>query len=153
MRSKTARTGRYVFWMDSFLQNAQRILEVARADEGGSNEDFALLIRPDGGLHFIMGSPISLEGAAACDEVRTAYHVTRSPGGVRVEGRTFGKSCVLEHRNAARGLLRDQVLYSTESGSGRLDYSGRVSLLIAGSAPAAGSGVCTSAAFGSGLAA
>jgi len=104
--------------MDTFLENAQRILDVARSGEGGSgeshmsNEDFALLIRPDGGLHFIMGSPVSIDGAASCDEVQTAYHVSRSPQGVRVEGKTFGRSCILEHRHAIRALLRDQVLYS-----------------------------------------
>ena len=102
--------------MDAFLENAQRILEVARgvpgADESGSNEDFALLIRPDGGLHFIMGSPVSIDGAAACDEARTAYLVSRSANGVRVEGRTFGRSCVLDsRRQPMRPLFRDQILY------------------------------------------
>jgi hypothetical protein len=106
--------------MDTFLENAQRILDVARADNGESNEDFALLIQPDGGLHFIMGSPVSIDGAAACGEARTAYHVSRSAGGVRVEGRTFGQSCVLKScviadRNPAKLLLRDQILYRTLS--------------------------------------
>ena len=102
--------------MDAFLENAQRILDVARADEGEANGDFALLIRPDGGLHFIMGSPVSLEGAAACNEARAAYHVSRSSAGVRVEGRTFGKSCVmnscvLTERHPVRQLLRDRISY------------------------------------------
>ena len=104
--------------MDAFLENAQRILDVASADEGESKEDFALLIRPDGGLHFIMGSPVSLDGAFACDEARAAYHVSRSSAGVRVEGRTFGKSCVVNscvvaESHPMRQLLRDQVLYCT----------------------------------------
>ena len=111
--------------MDAFLANAQSILDVARSDESESQEDFALLIRPDGGLHFIMGSPVSLDGAAACDEARTAYHVSRSPRGVRVEGRTFGRTCVVEARNPARHLLRDQIRYSTIG-------SELVPLLIAG---------------------
>ena len=46
--------------MDSFLVNAQRIFDVASSASG--NEDFALLIRPDGGLHFVMESPFSLRG-------------------------------------------------------------------------------------------
>jgi hypothetical protein len=102
--------------MDALLENAQRILDVACADEGESNGDFALLIRPDGGLHFIMGSPVSIDGAAACDEARAAYFVSRSPAGVRVEGRTSAKSCVLNscvvaERHPVRELLRDQILY------------------------------------------
>ena len=104
--------------MDAFLENAQRILDVACAGEGESKEDFALLIRPDGGLHFIMGSPVSLDGAFACGEARAAYHVSRSSAGVRVEGRTFGKSCVVNscvvaESHPMRQLLRDQVLYFT----------------------------------------
>lgn len=146
--------------MEPFLENAQRILEIARLGiEGGeeceSNEDFALLIRPDGGLHFIMGSPVSIDGAASCDEVRTAYHVSRSPRGVRVEGRTYGKSCVLEHRNAARFLLRDQVLYDapfSAAGSSEWPAAGSARPLTAGSARLLTAGSATPLAAGSSLA-
>ncbi len=131
--------------MEPFLENAQRILEVARlgiegGDERESNEDFALLIRPDGGLHFIMGSPVSIDGAASCDEVRAAYHVSRTPQGVRVEGRTYGKSCVLEHRDARRMLLRDQVLYDAPFSTADCSagpHSGGARLLPAGACSAA----------------
>jgi hypothetical protein len=40
--------------MDTLLENAQRIFDVARASGDGDQSDFALLIRPDGGLHFVM---------------------------------------------------------------------------------------------------
>ena len=99
--------------MDNFLDNAQRILDVARAAGANGNEEFALIIRPDGGLHFIMESPVSLEAASACAGARSAYRVTRSRNGVRVEGRTYGRQCVLEQRNAHAQLFRDQPLYLT----------------------------------------
>ena len=96
-----------------FLDNAQHILDVAAAGEPSG--DFALLIRPDGGLHFIMESPVSLEAASAHAGAETAYYVTRSRAGVRVEGRNFGQRCLLESRIGCPGLLRDQPLYLTGS--------------------------------------
>jgi hypothetical protein len=104
--------------MDDFLENAQRIFDVAQADADGLRADaidapsqFALLVRDDGGLHFIMESPVSIEGASSCVGARTAYLVTRSAQGVRVEGRRGGKDCVIEERRGFRNLLRDQPLY------------------------------------------
>jgi hypothetical protein len=101
--------------MDPFLENAQRIFDVARSDDSGAPGDFALLIRPDGGLHFVMESPLSLDAAAIYGGARTAYRITRvSGGGVRVEGRNGSQECVIEQRathHARRELLRDQPLY------------------------------------------
>jgi hypothetical protein len=97
--------------VDSFLEHAQQILDVAGADTHGSNEDFALLIRPDGGLHFIMETPFSLEAASAYGGARSAYRVTRSRAGVRVQGWSVGRTCVLEQRSAHAEFLKDQPLY------------------------------------------
>jgi hypothetical protein len=97
--------------MDDFLENAQLIFEVAQADASGAPSQFALLVRDDGGLHFIMESPVSIEGASSCAGARTAYRVTRSAQGVRVEGRSGGKGCLIEERRGFRDLLRDQPLY------------------------------------------
>ena len=95
--------------MSVFLDNAQRIFDVAQS----GNEEFALVIRPDGGLHFIMESPVSLEAASVYAGAQSAYRVTRSGKGVRVEGKSFGQCCVLEQRNSRSELFRDQVLYLT----------------------------------------
>src|ERR1019366_2637822 len=101
--------------MDSLLENARRIFDVARSgrDGGndGDNQDFALLIRPDGVLHFVMESPFSIEGAAIHAGAQSAYRITRSRDGVRVQGRSAGRGgvleeCLLEERSAHRELLR-----------------------------------------------
>jgi hypothetical protein len=100
--------------VDAFFRNAQEIFDVARAGASERSSDFALLIRPDGGLHLIMDSPVSLEAAAVHGGARTAYFVSRSGGGVRVTGQAPGRSCVLEEggrSSAAFRLLRDQPLY------------------------------------------
>lgn len=97
--------------MEAFLENAQRIFDVARADNSDAATEFALLVRDDGGLHFIMESPVSIEGASAYGGARTAYRVTRTAAGVRVQGRSGGKACVIEERGSIRNLLRDQPLY------------------------------------------
>jgi hypothetical protein len=124
--------------VDAFLENAQRIFDVARSDDGAEPNDFALLIRPDGGLHFVMESASSysdseIESAAIHGEARTAYRVTKTRGGgVRVAGRSGNQQCVLEHhaplglglgltgspdrtRRFSAELLRDQPLYRISS--------------------------------------
>jgi hypothetical protein len=112
--------------VDVFLENAQKIFDVARFDESTEPNDFALLIRPDGGLHFIMESSLSRldtqleEAAAAHGETHIAYRVTKSNRGeVRVIGRNGEQECLLTQRApckrgarfSAAELIRDQPLY------------------------------------------
>lgn len=99
------------FTMNLFVDNAQKIFDVAQADTSGSQDQFALMIRPDGGLHFMMHTPLSLEAAAMEVGAQSAYLVTKSRSGVRVEGRRQGESCVFEKRHPQTYLLRDQPLY------------------------------------------
>jgi hypothetical protein len=105
--------------MDSLVENTQRIFDVARsAADGGNdhdNQDFALMIRPDGVLHFVMESPFSIEGAASHAGAQSAWRITRSREGVRVQGRSGSRDCVLEERSAHKELLRDQPLYRITS--------------------------------------
>jgi hypothetical protein len=101
--------------VDIFLEHAQQILDVAQSDTSGSSEDFALLIRPDGGLHFIMEAPFTLSAASEYGGARSAYRVTRSRSGVRVEGWTAGRTCVLEDKPAYKELLWDQPFYRITS--------------------------------------
>ena len=115
--------------MDAFLENAQRIFDVARSDDSAEPNDFALLIQPDGGLHFVMESSlesaVALESAVIHGGARIAYRVTRTNGGgVRVAGRSGNRECVLQQHavhypeSASRftaELLRDQPLYKINS--------------------------------------
>jgi hypothetical protein len=109
--------------MDTLLENAHRIFEVARSggsrnspeDADSGAQDFAVLIRPDGALHFIMESPFSIEAAAIHAGAQSAFRVTHSRQGVRVEGRDAGSTYVLEQRSPQQQLLRDQPLYRITS--------------------------------------
>jgi hypothetical protein len=112
--------------VNTFLENAQRIFDVARTDSSAESADFALLVLPDGRLHMIMESPVSLEAAVAHAGARAAYVVSRSRHGVRVTGRGSGQECVLKSESAGVGvpgshcravseLLRDQPLYRITS--------------------------------------
>ncbi len=89
---------------------------MARADVSGNPEDFALIVRPDGGLHFMMEMPFSLAAAAAEGGARSAYRVTRSRSGVRVEGWSEGRTCLLEEQSPRPALFREQALYTMTSG-------------------------------------
>jgi hypothetical protein len=102
-------------FVDMFLEHAQQILDVAQSDHSGSREDFALLIRPDGGLHFIMESQFTLEAASEYVGAQSAYRVTRDRSGTRVEGWSIGRKCVLEDRPAHLQILRDQPFYRITS--------------------------------------
>jgi hypothetical protein len=98
--------------VDTFLLNAHRIFEVARADGGGDESEFALLIRPDGGLQIFM------EGAERWAGVGTVYNVARSSAGVRVIGEDGRRRCELEEKTRRRfrgELLRDQPLYTVSA--------------------------------------
>jgi hypothetical protein len=99
--------------MDSLIENARRIFDVAQS--GHESQDFALLIRPDGALHFVMESPFSIEAAAIHAGAQSAYRITRSGDGVRVQGRSAMGNCLLETSNPRRELLRDQPLYRMTS--------------------------------------
>jgi len=101
--------------MDVFFENAQRIFDVARAGAESEDSDFAVLIRPDGGLHFVMETPFSLEAAAIHGGAATAYRVSRSRDGVRVEGRSAGRDCILREQSPAKRILCDQPLYRIAS--------------------------------------
>jgi hypothetical protein len=106
--------------VDVFLENAQQIFDVARLDESTEPNDFALLILPDGGLHFVMeSSPDRLE--AQMEEAPSAYRVTKAGNGeVRVAGRKGDRECLLTQRASQKAkqpgrfsaeLLKDQPLY------------------------------------------
>jgi hypothetical protein len=105
--------------MNSLLENAQRIFDVARAAGNQACEaepqDFALLVQPDGALRFVMEAPFSIEAAAIDSGAQTAYRVTRSRDGVRVQGRSTDhgvlKECLIEERNPGRALFCDQPRY------------------------------------------
>lgn len=106
--------------MESLVEKARRIFEVARSAAAEEVQDFAVLIKPDGGLHFIMESAFSLD-AVACDAgAQSAFRITTSGDGVRVLGQAAGnagvrESCLIEQRNLRRTLLRDQPLYRITS--------------------------------------
>ena len=102
--------------MDTFLDHARQLLDVARADTSGTREDFALVVRPDGGLHFIMETAFSLEAAAAYGGAQSAYRVTRSSTGVRVEGWSTGRTCLVEDRSSNHRVLNEDRLYTITSG-------------------------------------
>jgi hypothetical protein len=105
--------------MDTLFENAHRIFDIARSAATTENQDFALIVRQDGGLHFVMESPFSMEAAALHCGARTAYRITRSRDGVRVDARGAGINCVLVESagpNAfAKEMLRDQPLYRITS--------------------------------------
>lgn len=98
--------------MDTFLENAQKIFDVARADSSADASDFALLVRPDGSLHVIMESELNLDAVTTDTGARSAYRVSRSKEGVRISGRDGASRCELTCPGWSRAqFLRDQPLY------------------------------------------
>jgi len=104
--------------VESFFENACRILDVAATADASGPDEFAVLMSSDGGLRILMNQPFRLDAAAADAGADIAYRVIRSKTGVRVEGHGRAQDCVLETRPApvvrAQWLL-DQPLYSMSS--------------------------------------
>jgi len=98
--------------VDTFLLNAQRIFDVARADGSSDDSEFALLIRADGGIQMFMGDAERPGGRGV------VYSVRRSSEGVRVIGQDGRRRCELEENTRRRfhnELLRDQRLYTVNA--------------------------------------
>jgi hypothetical protein len=96
-----------------FLDNAERILEVAQAgvDEP---QDLAIVIESRGGMRMLAAPDSPLAALLAESGAAMAFRIRREAGNVRVEGRSATETCMLERRSAtrsARELLRDQPRY------------------------------------------
>lgn len=100
----------------TLLETTQHIFDVAQTarDLDDTPREFALALRPDGGMHFIMESPVSIEGAASYAGARAVWKIRSSRQGVSVEGRD-GNSAILL-REAGISLLRDEPRYRITSG-------------------------------------
>jgi hypothetical protein len=104
--------------VESFFENACRILDVAATAAASGPDEFAVLMSSDGGLRILMNQSFRLDAAAADAGADIAYRVIRSKSGVRVEGHSRAEDCVLEARAAAAPRaqwLLDQPLYSMAS--------------------------------------
>lgn len=103
--------------MDTFFENARRLYDSAGA-ASGEPADFAVLVRNDGGLHFVMETPLTLDAAWQDAGAKTAYRVTRSQAGLRVEGMEGGRRCLIEDekpRLRSESFLHDAPRYRITS--------------------------------------
>ena len=84
--------------MDEFLENAQRLLDGARAVASVERtcSELAILIGRDGSIRTVSSPDWPLESLALKYGARLAYRVTRNRGRIRVEGRADCRRCVLE---------------------------------------------------------
>jgi len=104
--------------VESFFENACRILDVAATAAADGPDEFAVLMGGDGGLRILMNQTFRLDSAAADAGAEIAYRVVRSKSGVRVEGHTRAQDCVLESRPVVKPQaqwLLDQPLYRMTS--------------------------------------
>lgn len=102
--------------MGAFWTDAESIFETAQQSSlaGSPDCDLAILIGPEGGIHMLEASGWALSTLLAHHGAQTAYRVTREYGGVRVEGRSGGQTCVLRSEapaDTARRLLSGPFAY------------------------------------------
>jgi hypothetical protein len=98
--------------VDTFLDNARRIFDVARSDSSAEASDFALLVREDGSLHLFMESALVADSAPS-PNYHAVYRVSRSATAVSVSGQSGGNRIELTNRREStnRLLLPDRPLY------------------------------------------
>jgi len=84
--------------VDEFLRNGQNLLEAAEAarQAGSAGEPLSVLVCPDGAIRTFCGSDWPLEALAREHGARFAYRVSHCAGAVRVEGRSHGRTLLLE---------------------------------------------------------
>ena len=91
--------------MDEFLQNAERLLDGARAvaSVGQACSEVAILIGRDGTIRTVSTPDWPLDSLALKYGARLAYRVSQTRGRIRVEGRADCRRCMLE-AEPRRGL-------------------------------------------------
>ena len=81
--------------MSAFWKHAEEIFEAAR--HGGAEEcELSILLHRDGSIHMLTGSEWQLESLRQHHGAAAAYHVSRKAGGLRLEARSAGESCVFQ---------------------------------------------------------
>lgn len=93
--------------VDNFLRDAVGIFETAYAAPG--EESLAILVDPSGVLRIVQSEGWSLEGMQAHYGAEAVYQVARSCQGVRVSGRSAGRSCILRWEPPA-GLVNKRTI-------------------------------------------
>ena len=95
--------------MSRFVENAERILEVAESAgaAGYAVPEWTILFTPRGGIQMVADSDWPLESLQADRGARMAFRVSRQRGKVRVEGRAGARTCLFEagKPNGAARLL------------------------------------------------
>ena len=83
--------------MSRFLEDAERVLETAGVKPAYCGmAELAILIDVWGGMRIVDAAGWRPEALQAHYGAATVYQVMRTPGGIRVMGRSGGRSCVLE---------------------------------------------------------
>ena len=93
------------------MKHAEEIFTAAR--DGGREEcEVAILVGRDGGIHMLPASGWELEPLRLHHGALAAYRVSRAGGGVRLEARSAGESCVLQATVLPAGVRQPGVLLS-----------------------------------------
>jgi hypothetical protein len=85
--------------VDAFLRDAQEILDTALAGDAAAME-WAVVLDRQGGIRLLDPAGWNLSALAAEFGARSVFRVRRHAGGVRVEGWSGVRSCVLEQETS-----------------------------------------------------
>ena len=105
-----------MFLVGKFLQHANEIFSTART--GSEDCDLAILMSRNGGIHIVDSSGWNLDPLRIHHDAEAVYRIWRHGGGVQLEARASGQSCVMRSENPAhlcRGLFADFPQYLTLS--------------------------------------
>src|SRR5689334_8480888 len=97
--------------VSAFLKDAEEIFQTARQGRAEDCE-LAILVSRDGGIHMLPASGWELEPLRLHHGALAAYRVSRAGGGVRLEARSAGESCVLQSTVLPAGVRQPGVLPS-----------------------------------------
>ena len=109
--------------MESFLRDAERILDTAAAASGWEASEYAICVSRTGSIRMLSDvTGWSLPALAAELGAAALYRVGRKGGTIQVEGWSYGRTCVLTRDSSSEWWSRPRPAYATllmlEAGSG-----------------------------------
>lgn len=102
--------------MESFLRDAERILETAAVSAERNGPEYAICVARTGSIRILSDTTgWSLPALAAELGAAALYRVGRQGAVVRVEGWSYGRKCLLTHDSSAEWWSRPRPSSGSES--------------------------------------
>ena len=100
--------------MESFLRDAERILDTAAAASGWEASEYAICVSRTGSIRMLSDvTGWSLPALATELGAAALYRISRQGGAVHVEGWSYGRKCLLTRDSSSEWWSRPRAAHAT----------------------------------------